>query len=330
MPVQKIIRKMAKKRYKIRVGITMGDPSGIGPAIIHKALKSISGLAKFVIIGDRWVFDQFPPRNLAEEIGFVDLANVKIKKFSFGKIKAEYGRASMEYLDTALGLINQKQIDCLVTSPISKEAINLAGFKYGGHTEYLAEKTKSTNTVMMLLNKKLKFSLISRHIAFKAVPGKITKEKLCDNFLVTYNGLKDLFGIRRPRLVVCGLNPHASDNGVIGKEELMIISPAVKKTKNRFNLSIDGPLSADAAIYKASLGHYDCVIAMYHDQALIPLKLTGIQTGVNLTLGLPFIRTSPLHGTAFEIAGRYKQACPQPLIEAVKLALRCRLNLKRD
>ncbi|MDI6606454.1 MAG: 4-hydroxythreonine-4-phosphate dehydrogenase PdxA, partial [Candidatus Omnitrophota bacterium] len=153
---------------------------------------------------------------------------------------------------------------------------------------------------------------------------------LYDNLLITYRGLKDLFGIQRPRIVVCGLNPHASDNGVIGREETLIISPVVGKIKSKFKVNIDGPLSADVAIYKARLGYYDCVIAMYHDQALIPLKLSGRETGVNLTLGLGFVRTSPLHGTAFDIAGNYRQADPRPLIAAIKLALRCTLNLKKD
>ncbi|MFH0763097.1 MAG: 4-hydroxythreonine-4-phosphate dehydrogenase PdxA [Candidatus Omnitrophota bacterium] len=322
---------MKASKQKIRIGITMGDPSGIGPAVIHKALKDIRGLADFTVIGDRGVFGQMSDvRPQMSDVRFVDLSNVKRKGFSFGKIKAEYGRASIEYLDTALALIRDKAIDCLVTSPISKEALNLAGFKYSGHTEYFIEKCKAHKTVMMLLNHKLKFSLVTRHIALKGVAQAINREKLYDNVLVTYKGLQSLFRIRRPRLVVCGLNPHASDNGVIGKEELEIILPAVKKIKNSLGAAIDGPLSADAAIYKAAQGRYDCVIAMYHDQALIPLKLTGIQTGVNLTLGLGFIRTSPLHGTAFDIAGYFSKACPQSLIEAVRLALRCRLNLKRD
>jgi 4-phospho-D-threonate 3-dehydrogenase / 4-phospho-D-erythronate 3-dehydrogenase len=311
-------------RDKIRVGITMGDPSGIGPAIIRKALKNIRAPADFTVIGDRGIFDRCAVSGLRPpDIKFIDLANVKSKKFSFGKIKAEYGKASIEYLDAALSLIKDKEIECLVTCPISKEAVNLAGVRFSGHTEYLAEGAKCAN-------KNLKFSLVTRHIALKDVPQAINKDNLYDNLLITYRGLKDLFGIQRPRIVVCGLNPHASDNGVIGREEALIISPVVGKIKSKFKVDIDGPLSADVAIYKAGMGRYDCVIAIYHDQALIPLKLSGRETGVNLTLGLPFIRTSPLHGTAFDIAGHYQQACPQPLIEAIKIALRCVSNLKRN
>ncbi len=307
-----------------RVGITMGDPSGVGPAIIAKALPELKGLAEFVVIGDEWVFGQ------SSDIDFLDLANVKRKNFSFGKIKAEYGRASMEYLDKAMELIKAGRIDCLVTAPISKEAINLAGFKYGGHTEYFAKKCNAANTVMMLLNRKLSFCLITRHIALKDVPRALDKQKIYENILTAYNGLRELFGIRRPRICVCGLNPHASDNGIIGREETECISPAVIKVRKKLRAVIDGPLPADSAIYKASLGQYDCVIAMYHDQALIPLKLSGMDSGVNLTLGLPFVRTSPLHGTAFDIAGNPRLINPGAFIEAVKVALKCASKLKKD
>jgi 4-hydroxythreonine-4-phosphate dehydrogenase len=316
------------KSCKIKVGITIGDPSGIGPAITLKAIKKLKGLAEFVVIGDKWVFNQVSGlRSQVSGVNFIDLSNVSRKDFSFGKIRPAYGKASIEYLDKALELIKKGQIESLVTCPISKEAINLAGFSYSGHTEYFTECTQTKNTVMMLLNKQLKFSLVTRHIPLKTVSGAINKDTLYKTISITYAALKNLFVIENPRIVVCGLNPHASDNGIIGKEENQLIKPVLNRLKRKIP-DIDGPLSSDVAIAKAGEKAYDCVIAMYHDQALIPLKLLGRREGVNITLGLPFIRTSPLHGTAFDIAKDFRLANPNSLIEAIKVAVKCTLNLK--
>ncbi|MCX5703410.1 MAG: 4-hydroxythreonine-4-phosphate dehydrogenase PdxA, partial [Candidatus Omnitrophica bacterium] len=305
-------------RRKIRVGITMGDPSGIGPAITSKAVDKLKGLADFVVIGDEWVFKKAQnakrkaPASPAgrQSYKFIDLNNVTRQSFSFGKIKAEYGRASIEYLDKALGLVKNREIDCLVTAPISKEAINLAGFSYSGHTEYLAKNTHTRDFAMMLLNKALRVSLVTRHIPLKDVPAQINKDRISKTIFLTHRALKQIFKIKNPRVVVCGLNPHASDNGIIGKEENRVIKPAIEKLRAKFKIDINGPISSDVAIYQAKEGQYDAVIAMYHDQALIPLKFSADFTGVNMTLGLPFLRTSPLHGTAFDIAGKHKLANP--------------------
>ena len=318
-----------------KVGITLGDPSGIGPAIILNALSKLKGRAKFLVIGDSWVFSKIQnfclPAGEAGKIqnfNFLDLHNVSRKNFSFGKVKAEYGRASIEYLNKALELIKKKEIDCLVTCPISKEAINLAGYPWPGHTEYLAEHTRCKDFAMMLLNKQLKISLVTRHLALREVPLKLKKEDIYKTILLTDIALKQLFLIRNPRIVVCGLNPHASDNGLLGNEENRIIKPAIKHLM-RSKVFVDGPLPSDVAIFKASINRYDCVIALYHDQALIPLKMQDASTGVNLTLGLPFVRTSPLHGTAFDIAGQPRLADPSSLIAAIQLAIKCTLNLKK-
>jgi 4-hydroxythreonine-4-phosphate dehydrogenase len=313
----------------VKVGITMGDPSGVGAAIALKALSELRGRAEFVVIGDRWVFEQCAVRSAQRTVkDVIDLKNVQHKGFKFGQVRAEYGRAAMEYLDKAMELWSQGQIDCLVTCPISKEAINLAGFNYSGHTEYFLEKSGSGFAVMMLLNRSLKFSLVTRHIPLKEV-ARISQEDIRKNISTVAHSLKRLFKIENPRLVVCGLNPHASDNGLIGDEENRIIKPALKKLKD-IPARIAGPLSADTAIARALAGGYDCVIAMYHDQALIPLKLFGNDAGVNLTLGLPFVRTSCLHGTAFDIAANPKNINPGSLIAAVKTAIVCTQNLKKD
>jgi len=309
----------------------MGDPSGIGPEIILKSITKLKGLADFVVIGDKWVFGQLSATSYQlSAIKFIDLNNITHKNFKFGKVKAEYGRASLEYLDRALELIKNNQIDCLVTCPVSKEAISLAGFdNFSGHTEYLAARTNIKYFAMMLLNDKLKFSLATRHIPLKDVPSSLTGDKIYKTILITHQALKDLFLIKNPKIAVCGLNPHASDNGVLGGEENKIIRPALKRLKGIIK-NIDGPLAADVAVLKAAQKQYDCLIAMYHDQALIPLKISGADTGVNLTLGLTFIRTSPLHGTAFDIAGKLNLADPSSLTEAIKLAVRCALNQKKS
>jgi len=320
------------KSSKIRVGLTIGDPAGIGPAITLKAIKSLSKTASFTVIGDSFVLAE-AARHLRIKLvlpKLVDLNNVKKSGFIFGRVSSLNGKASLEYLDAAAGLLKDKQLDCLVTCPISKEAINLAGSKFSGHTEYLADKFGCKDLIMMLINSKFKFSLVTRHIPLKDVSSQITRERLEGNILKTVKGLKDLFLIRQPRIVVCGVNPHASDNGVIGMEELKEIKPAVaalkRKCKGAF---ITGPLSSDIAISEAAKGLFDCIIALYHDQALIPLKLTDFNSGINFTLGLPFVRTSPLHGTAFNLAARPAQANPKSLIAAIELAIKCTLNQKR-
>jgi len=319
------------KSSKIRVGLTIGDPAGIGPAITLKALKLLKAKAEITVIGDRFVLAKAAKllKIALEPIKLIDLKNVKKNKFSFGSLNAQNGKASLEYLDIALELLKNNQIDCLVTCPISKEAIHLAGAHFSGHTEYLAKQTGAADLVMMLMNDKLKFSLLTRHIRLRDVSGMLTQKKIKDNILNTVKGLKSLFLIKKPRLVVCGVNPHASDNGVIGTEEKEIITPVIKSLNKFGSLTIGEVVGADLAISQAAKGRFDCVIAAYHDQALIALKLTGFDTGVNLTLGLPFLRTSPLHGVAFDIAGKPVFANPHSLVAAIKLAIKCTLNQRK-
>jgi len=320
------------KSSTIRVGLTIGDPSGIGPAITLKALKILKGQVDFTVIGSRFVLAKAAK---ILKIGslptkLIDLNNVKAESFIFGSLNAQNGKASLEYLDTALELLRKNRIDCLVTCPVSKEAINLVGAKFSGHTEYLAKNTGTKDLVMMLLNDKLKFSLVTRHIPLKEICAELTKKRLEDNISNTIKGLRSLFLIKRPKLVICGINPHASDNGVIGTEEQDVVMPVIRILRKKFkDVTIAGPLGADTAISQAVKGKFDCVIAAYHDQALIPLKLTDFNSGVNLTLGLPFVRTSPLHGTAFDIAQKPALANPCSLVSAVQLAVKCRLNQKK-
>jgi 4-hydroxythreonine-4-phosphate dehydrogenase len=314
---------------RIKVGLTIGDPSGIGPAITLKAVRALKRAAEFVVIGDANVLQKSRPYDLrANAYELIDLNNVRPKNFSFGRISAEYGRASIEYLDTAMELLKAGSIDCLVTAPISKEAIQLAGYHYSGHTEYLAQASKTRDIVMMLFNDSLRFALVTRHVPLEKVSKNITKDSLRKTILITHRSLKHFFDIKNPRIVICGLNPHASDNGVIGNEENAVIKPVARSLKKKIK-GLSGPVSADVAVYKVMKKECDCAIAMYHDQALIPLKLSGFERGVNMTLNLPFVRTSPLHGTAFDIAKRPEQADPSSLIAAIQAAIKCTRHQKK-
>lgn len=309
---------------KPRVALTMGDPSGIGPETIAKALPAIAGLGHIIVIGDSRVFGRacrsfkLPP-DLSFD--FLEMANVAPAGFAFGKVRREYGKASLEYVDEALKLIDRGLADCLVTCPVSKESVNLAHKGFHGHTEYLARRAGDCPTVMMLLNRCLRFGLVTTHVPLARVAGSIDGRKVRQTVSITERSLRQWFAISRPRVAVAGINPHASDNGVIGNEENKVLIPALAPLKKK-GLRIEGPLPADTCCARALAGEYDAVIAMYHDQALIPLKTTDPSSGVNLTLGLPYVRTSPLHGTAFDIAGTGK-ASPDSLIAAVRAACRC-------
>lgn len=311
----------------------MGDPSGIGPEVIAKTLglPRIRVLADFTVIGDRWIIEKYESKKAGKyksrKVKFIDLQNVPRKGFEFGKVRAEYGRAALEYLDRAITLIKDNKIDCLVTAPVNKEAMNLAGVKFSGHTGYLARAFKSKDIRMMLFNRKLKVILLTQHIPLKEVSHHISVQEVLKTIRCADTNLKTLFGILRPRIAVCGLNPHASDNGTIGSEEKEKIIPAISAAQ-RQKIQVEGPFPADTIFNQAIAGKYACVLCMYHDQGLIPLKLTDFSHTVNLTLGLPFARTSPGHGTAFDIAGKNK-ADPQSFIQAVETAIQCAINLRK-
>mgnify|MGYP002682217567 CR=1 FL=1 len=308
----------------------MGDPSGIGPAITVKALNKLADRADFTLIGDSRILEKIKGFKslLKSKVKVISLDNVKVKGFKFGQVRGEYGKASFEYLEKSLELLRNKDIECLITSPVSKDAITRAGIKFSGHTEYFINRTGARHAQMMLLNRYLKFTLATRHISLNRIAKVIDKELIYRTALVTYNSLRMIFAIPTPKIAICGLNPHASDNALFGIEEKNIITPALNKLKKKIKF-IFGPLPADTAIQKAFKGEFNALIAMYHDQALIPLKLTGYDSGVNITLGLNFIRTSPLHGTAFDIAVDYKSANPNSLISAINLALKCALNQRK-
>lgn len=316
---------------KIRCAITMGDPAGIGAEVIIKALSrpEVRRLADFVVIGDRQVFKKCQVSGIRrQDFTLIDLENVPRKGFAFGKVRPEYGKAAMEYLQKGLELIKSRRIDCLVTAPLNKQAVSLSGYHFSGQSEYIARAFRVKDAAMMLFNKKLRVVLVTTHIPLKAVAKRLSAGKIFKVISTTASGLKSLFGIKKPKLSLCGLNPHASDNGVMGNEENELIIPAIRMAK-RNGIIVGGPYPADAIFHKAISANVDCIVCMYHDQGLIPLKLSGFQDAVNITLGLPFVRTSPGHGTAFDIAGK-NQADPASMMRAIRAAVLCTQNLKRD
>lgn len=315
---------------QLTCAITMGDPAGIGPEVILKALadKKIQRLADFLVIGNSQIFKK------TAQISKIDLNNLKINfldigdisKLVFGKGIAAYGLTALDCLNAALELIKLQKVDVLVTAPVNKHAINQVENMFKGHSEYLAAAAKTKNFAMMLIGGRMKVVLVTRHLALKDVAKALTKEKIYQTLRLTAQSLKTYFGIAQPRIAVCGLNPHSGEQGMFGKEEIKIIRPAVIKAKKL--AALEGPLPADTLFYCAGQGKFDAVVAMYHDQGLIPLKMQALHQGVNLTLGLPFVRTSPDHGTAYDIAGK-NQANPGSMMEAIKLAIKIGAKLKQ-
>ena len=298
----------------------MGDPSGIGPEVIAKSLSkaSIRRLAKFIIVGDYGIYRRYSSKHF-DKCTFIDLKNISPTQFHFGKSNAQSAKASLEYLKEALGLIMKKEVNALVTAPVSKEAICAIGEEFHGHTEYIANYFGIKNFAMMFVAHALKTVVVTRHIPLKEVSRAVSPKRLYDTIVLTADALKRNFRIKHPSIAVCGMNPHAGEQGTIGTEEIITISPAIQRLKRK-GLNIFGPFSADTLFYPPMAKKYDSIVAMYHDQGLIPIKTLYFNKLVNLTLGLPFIRTSPAHGTAFDIVGKNK-ADPSSMIEAIKLAV---------
>lgn len=350
-----------------RLAITMGDPGGIGPEIIVKAL-SLAAVRKYcrpIIIGDKSVMEEAlsllklplrlrmirSPKESKLSSGIIEIidnsllspfrkggvhpGDVGFKKgtaipqldkaayrFSKHKPDAESGKVSVSYIKKAVQLALAGEVAGIVTAPISKEALKMAGFKWPGHTEMLAELTKTKDYAMMFSGGPLKVILVTIHIALEAVPRMVTKQRVLKTIRLAKMAC-DMLGIRRPRIAVAGLNPHAGESGLFGKEEILNIIPAIRQAM-RENIPISGPYPPDTIFYKAYRGDVDLVVCMYHDQGLIPLKMIAFDKGVNVTVGLPFVRTSPDHGTAYDIAWK-GAADPSSMIEAIKLAVKLKV-----
>ncbi len=318
------------------IGITMGDAAGIGPEIVVKALstKEIYKISSPLVIGDgKVISSELTVRssklklNSISRIGearfkfgtidLIDLKNIKIGRLKIGTANKMAAKAAVGYIKKAVSLARKGEIDAIVTTPINKEGLNKAGFKFSGHTELLAHLTRTKNYAMMLVGGPLRVVLVTTHLPLSKVSLSLSRQNIYQTIRLTWDNMK-YFGVKNPRIGVAGLNPHAGEEGLFGKEEKKFIIPVVKKAKKK-GIRVEGPISPDTIFHRALKGEFDCVVCMYHDQGLIPLKMLVFDRGVNVTLGLPIIRTSVDHGTAYEIAGK-GVANPQSLIEAIKLA----------
>lgn len=324
------------------IAITMGDPAGIGPEICIKALQNddVRKVCRPFIVGDidvmkkageKMHFSSFHVISLPSEAGnknaiidIMALSHLKNDPLVPENPTRARAKAMVDYILTAAQLCKEGKSSAMVTCPISKEVMHFAGFTYDGHTELLARLTNTRDYVMMLAGKILKVSLVTIHCAIKDVPKKLSRELISRTISITYNALKKDFHIGKPRLAVAALNPHAGESGLFGTEERDCIKPAIEECRSH-GIIVEGPFAPDTVFYRAVNGEFDAVVAMYHDQGLIPFKLLYFSDGVNITLGLPIIRTSVDHGTAYDIVGKW-EANPSSLIAAIRMAADIAIN----
>ncbi len=326
----------------------MGEPEGIGPEIIVKALfcAGIMDYCSPIVIGDAGVMNtavkltglplkvvSLPDLSDSKPaVGRIEVLDIKspqevTKSMSLKKCmpSRDSGRAVVAYIKKAVELALKKDVKAIVTAPISKESLRMAGYRWPGHTELLAELTDTKDFAMMFISDRLKLILSTVHMPMKDVPGTIN-ERLMLKIINLAKAGADMLGMNNLRIAVAGLNPHAGESGLCGEEEIKAIIPAVKKAQAK-GIAVSGPYPPDVVFHKAYKGDFHIVVCMYHDQGLIPFKMLAFDTGVNMTVGLPVIRTSPCHGTAFDIAWK-NMANPSSMLEAIKLA--SRLELKTE
>ncbi len=315
----------------------MGDPTGIGPEIIVKALskRSLFRVCRPVIFGDQGVLLKTiqrlgaratveilaePPDEgySARKIFLLPLSHLPASSVRFGEPDRACGQAMVRYVEEAVRWVTNGRLDGMTTCPIHKQAIREAGYSFSGHTELLAHLAKAPLVVMMFVGSKWKVVLVTTHLPLHGVARSITKERVFSIIRLTGEGLKNYFGIRHPRIAVLGLNPHAGEEGLLGEEEKKEIFPAIEKARSQ-GATVEGPFPADSFFDLSRPSSFDAVVAMYHDQGLIPIKMFDFRRAVNLTLGLPFVRTSVAHGTAYDIAGK-GLADPNNLTKAILLA----------
>jgi 4-hydroxythreonine-4-phosphate dehydrogenase len=322
---------MGSSTHKPRIAITMGDPAGVGPEITLKAVRhpEVLELCTPVIIGDRNVLD-IAARVLSQDgdtsdgtllpegVKLIDLKNVAAERHAWGKVTAEAGKAAAEYIEHAVDLALKQEIAGIVTGPINKEAIALANVPYPGHTEMLAALTNTTNYAMMLAGPTLRVIHVSTHVSLLEAIGRVKQARILKVIEMAYRVLKGA-GIAEPSIAVAGLNPHAGEGGLFGDEEIREIIPAIEAAKAQ-GIRASGPHPPDTVFWHASQRKFDIVVVMYHDQGHIPAKLAGFDKSVNITVGLPVIRTSVDHGTAFDIAGR-GIASETSMVEALRHAV---------
>ena len=335
------------------IGISVGDPAGIGPEITAKALSlvEIYQLCKPLMIAEAEMIREtlrFSNLDLSMKlvstskeghyqfgtIDVLDLKNIDGKSIRHKIVSPEYGRASFEYVRKVIELAMSKEIDATVTGPISKGAINRAGFHYSGHTEIYADLTHTKDYAMMLAHQNFRVIHVSTHVSLREACDRVKKDRVYRVIMLGYDAVKRL-GVKNPKIAVAGLNPHAGEEGLFGREEIEEIEPAIKQAQ-REGLNVEGPIPPDTVFSKMQGGQYDLVVVMYHDQGHIPTKLIGFQyddktktwgsmSGVNITCGLPIIRVSVDHGTAFGKAGEGR-ANPESMIQAIKIAAQLATN----
>jgi 4-hydroxythreonine-4-phosphate dehydrogenase len=319
------------------IGITMGDPVGIGPEVTLKALchSALYDRCRPLVLGDSGVLNaaneslgtalKIRPLHGPEDglflPGTVDVAS--LSQLDTAKLRAGHptiatGRAMVHYVLEAVAWAMNGRIAALTTGPINKTAMHKAGFNFDGHTEILAKETRTSDYVMMLAGSRLRVALVTVHVPLVKVPARLTTERIVKTIEVTDKALKESFGIPDPRLAVAGLNPHAGEDGLFGDEERLVIEPALRQAVAS-GLNVSGPHPPDTLFYWALKESWDAVVAMYHDQGLIPFKVVHFTDGVNTTLGLPIVRTSVDHGTAYDIAGE-GTADPGSMTAAIEMA----------
>jgi 4-hydroxythreonine-4-phosphate dehydrogenase len=328
--------------------ITSGDPSSIAPEITIKALQS-SKINKNIfpvivtdpqliqnyndIIIDNWKINEIKDQsNFTDyKVNYFNIISIPINDIvRLGKPSIVNCKFIKSSILKCIELESKTSVSAIVTNPINKKIMYKSGFKYAGHTEFLASHSKiNTQPVMMLVAQDLKTVPLTIHVPISEVSGLISKELIIKTVKIVAKDLTEYFGINKPKIFITGLNPHAGENGEIGSEEQNIIIPAIRKIKNSNDFEIQGPFSADTLFSSEARKTYDVVICMYHDQALIPIKTIDFNNGVNVTLGLDFIRTSPDHGTGFDIAGK-NNASPDSLIAAINLAYSMSVNKDRS
>ena len=322
--------------YQPLLAITMGDAAGSGPEIITKALAvpEIKAICRPVVIGDAAtmqaaleitgapgkikVIGKLAEASFRENlIEVIDLHNIQLDRLVRGRVDPVAGKAAFEYIKLATDLALSGDCDAIVTSAINKEALNKAGYHYDGHTQLLAELCGVPDVAMMLISGKLRVSHVTTHVSLSQAIEQVKPERILTVLRLTDEAVRQM-GVEKPHIAVAGLNPHAGEGGLFGDEEIKYIIPSVQ-TANREGLQVTGPLPPDSVFLRTAEGQFDAAVAIYHDQGHIALKMLGITQGVNVTLGLPIIRTSVDHGTNFGKAGK-GTADPTSLVEAIKLA----------
>jgi 4-hydroxythreonine-4-phosphate dehydrogenase len=320
------------------LAITMGDPAGVGPEIVLKALRhgQVYERCRPLVVGDRRILERAAawlgepagdyevvaqPRDgryKAGAVALLDLGNAAPEECPPGQVGAAAGRAAAEYVFRACDLAMAGDADAVVTAPLNKEAMNLAGFHYAGHTELLAARTGADRVSMLLVGPQLRVVHVSTHVALEEAIRRVTKERVEAVIDLAYESCRAL-GIAAPRIAVAGLNPHAGENGLFGDQEAREVAPAIAAARAR-GRDVSDPQPPDTVFLRAVRGAYDIVVAMYHDQGHIPMKLLAFDSGVNVSVGLPIIRTSVDHGTAFDIAGTGK-ASEESMLAAIDVAI---------